>query len=466
MQNFYNYFINTPFRALLRVEKAIYQLETIQNESQVYLDYLSKIKSVDVYLNSKIQRVIQTIQTAKLEFEFSCWFLKTLNLLQQQNFIEIYIYFQNIQEYFRQIFFKNTKNKSQFQELKLILNLKNLIQKWITTSIINSISSDYIYILNLTQQLENAKFEKPRNKKFKLKNNIASRGNIRTVYGLNNIEQIGLVPRSILRTLDRFQKQLFTKIDTLVLQEFRVSRFQVFVSIQCFFSLIFIPLGVNFMTKKLLLTPLIEYFWNIKQNTLFINSYQQHLALQEMQNYEDELYFNFLSSHNPQVIKDFSSNLSQPLSQPIDEGFLVNLKIQKITKLAAEYNQESIESFTNLLGDFVTIITLFFLFKLLAPQIIILKSFLTESIYSLSDTTKSFLLILGTDLLVGFHSPRGWEIFLEFFLDRFGLSHNQNFILLFVATFPVLLDTVFKYWIFRYLNKISPSTVATYHAMI
>jgi hypothetical protein len=80
----------------------------------------------------------------------------------------------------------------------------------------------------------------------------------------------------------------------------------------------------------------------------------------------------------------------------------------------------------------------------------------------LSDTTKSFLLLLGTDLLVGFHSPRGWELFLEFALNRFGF-HNENFIFLFVATF---LDTVFKYWIFRYLNKISPSTVATYHAMI
>jgi surface polysaccharide O-acyltransferase-like enzyme len=75
----------------------------------------------------------------------------------------------------------------------------------------------------------------------------------------------------------------------------------------------------------------------------------------------------------------------------------------------------------------------------------------------------NFLLLLGTDLLVGF-SPRGWELFLEFALNRFGF--NENFIFLFVATFPVLLDTVFKYWIFRYLNKISPSTVATYHAMI
>ena len=46
------------------------------------------------------------------------------------------------------------------------------------------------------------------------------------------------------------------------------------------------------------------------------------------------------------------------------------------------------------------------------------------------------------------------------------LSENAEFMSLFVATFPVFLDTVFKYWIFRSLNKISPSTVATYHNMI
>jgi hypothetical protein len=56
-------------------------------------------------------------------------------------------------------------------------------------------------------------------------------------------------------------------------------------------------------------------------------------------------------------------------------------------------------------------------------------------------------LLLGTDLLVGFHSPRGWELFLEFALNRFGF-HNENFIFLFVATFPVL-------WI-QYLNMDFP----------
>ena len=139
---------------------------------------------------------------------------------------------------------------------------------------------------------------------------------------------------------------------------------------------------------------------------------------------------------------------------------------EKILELAVYHNHKSVLAITNLIGDFITFLVISLLIRYMKPQISILKSFLTESIYSLNDTKKSFLLILGTDLLVGFHSPRGWEICLELILRYFGFPENKDFVFLFVASFPVLLDTVFKYWIFRYLNKISPSTVATYHSMI
>ena len=162
-------------------------------------------------------------------------------------------------------------------------------------------------------------------------------------------------------------------------------------------------------------------------------------------------------------------NKRDTLSQQLTEmdSLKIKEKVQdKILELAVYYNQQTILSITNVVGDLVSLFTLGCLFIWMRPEITILKSFLIEAIYSLSDTTKSFLLILLTDLLVGFHSPRGWETALELLLKHFGLPENQDFVFLFVATFPVLLDTVFKYWIFRHLNKISPSTVATYHSMI
>ena len=284
-------------------------------------------------------------------------------------------------------------------------------------------------------------------------------------------EPTGLVPRSIIRTIERFRQQLLPESEVLAVQEFRISRYQLLVSIKCLLTLILVPLSVGLLVKICFLRPVTEYFWNTHQTEIFLNSYQQGRALQEMEDFSEKLFFESLllkakeDEFDPSSLlkeeKDNSSTLSFSLEYRLQEAIQ-----QKTLQLSLFYNNESVVAITNLCSDFITLGTLALLFFFMRPQIIILKSFLTESIYSLSDTTKSFLLILLTDLLVGFHSPRGWEISIELLLKHFGWPENQDFIFLFVATFPVFLDTVFKYWIFRYLNKISPSTVATYHNMI
>nr|YP_009519622.1 Envelope membrane protein [Udotea flabellum]AYC65666.1 Envelope membrane protein [Udotea flabellum] len=132
------------------------------------------------------------------------------------------------------------------------------------------------------------------------------------------------------------------------------------------------------------------------------------------------------------------------------------------------YDKQSASIIRNWILDFTTFLFFGVLLIFSTPQILIFQTFFIESLLSLSETTKCFFLIFFLDLLVGFHSSKSWEIFLQFILEHFGFQiyQNQNFIAFFVSTFPVFLDTIFKYWIFRYLNKISPSTVATYQAMI
>lgn len=268
-------------------------------------------------------------------------------------------------------------------------------------------------------------------------------------------EKSGLIPRSIIRTFGRFREQLLPGSEKKIIQEFRISRYQVLVSVQTLFLLVFIPFLTNIFLKNILILPVTEYFWNNLQSEIFINSSQQNRAYNQVHKFEEKLYF--------EKILTFSKN--ETLEKPVEEVVATQYQ-EEMMHLAIQYNQQSIISLTNCFSDIIAILILFLLIYSMKPQIIILKSFLVESLYSLSDTTKSFLLIFFTDLLVGFHSPRGWDLVLEFFLQRFGFPENKDFILLFVATVPVLLDTVIKYWIFRYLNKISPSTVATYHNMI
>nr|UZA61399.1 Chloroplast envelope membrane protein [Chlorogonium euchlorum] len=139
---------------------------------------------------------------------------------------------------------------------------------------------------------------------------------------------------------------------------------------------------------------------------------------------------------------------------------------EKTIELAQRYNDQSIEEITNFFADLISLFTLFYLLYALEIQINITKSFLLEVFFGLDDSKKSLLILLVTDLLVGYHSSNLWELFFEFLFHHYGLPESQTGIFLLVATLPVLLDVLFKYLIFRHLNRSSPATVATYHAMI
>nr|YP_009185283.1 chloroplast enveloppe membrane protein [Phacotus lenticularis]ALO63572.1 chloroplast enveloppe membrane protein [Phacotus lenticularis] len=149
------------------------------------------------------------------------------------------------------------------------------------------------------------------------------------------------------------------------------------------------------------------------------------------------------------------------------DNTLYKQKLQEKTiEIATRYNEESIEAITNFFADLLSLLTLFYLLFYLEIQLNITKSFLLEVFFGLDDSKKSLFILLVTDLLVGYHSSNIWELFFEFIFHHYGLPESQTGIFLLVATLPVLLDVLFKYLIFRHLNRSSPATVATYHAMI
>ncbi len=139
---------------------------------------------------------------------------------------------------------------------------------------------------------------------------------------------------------------------------------------------------------------------------------------------------------------------------------------EKTMDLAMRYNVLSIEAITNVCSDLISFWSLCYLLFALEIQINVTKSFLLEVFFGLDDSKKSLLILLVTDLLVGYHSSNIWELFFEFIFDHYGFAESQTGVFLLVATLPVLLDVLFKYLIFRHLNRSSPATVATYHAMI
>ena len=149
----------------------------------------------------------------------------------------------------------------------------------------------------------------------------------------------------------------------------------------------------------------------------------------------------------------------------LSEAEIENRVRQKAFKIEEDYRQRSADALENVFADVIAVLSFSLLLTACKEQVATLKAFIDEIVYGLSDSAKAFIIILFSDIFVGFHSPHGWDILLEGMADLLGLPANRNFIFLFIATFPVILDTVFKYWIFRYLNRISPSAVATYKNM-
>lgn len=273
-------------------------------------------------------------------------------------------------------------------------------------------------------------------------------------WGIKNVtqsafEKTGPIPRSITKTFEKFKKELDPNSEAEIIEEFRVSRYQTAASIKYLLLLIIVPVIINQLSKGVIFSPFIDYFWNEKRIDIFLNASQEERAFSELQRFEEKIHFEILIGQLP------------PLSQESIDKEIKN----KAIELAEYYSQESINAIKNLLSDFLGFISFFYLILKGGRQVSVLKSFLNELVYGLSDTAKAFLIILFTDIFVGFHSTHGWEVVLENGLRHFGLPENRDFIFLFIASFPVILDTMFKYWIFRYLNQVSPSAVATYRNM-
>lgn len=263
------------------------------------------------------------------------------------------------------------------------------------------------------------------------------------------LEKTGIIPRSISKIFDTFKKELNPNAEIEAIEELKVDRYQTLASIKYLLILLITPICINQVSKKLVLDPVINYLWNKNRLEIFINASQEERAFADLQRFEEKLHFDSL-------IGKINKSSPDIIQQQITE---------KALEIALKYSSESANALKNIVADLISIIIFISILIINKRELSILKSFINQFIYSLSDTAKAFIIILFTDIFVGFHSPHGWEIILETMLRHFGLNENRDFIFIFISTFPVILDTIFKYWIFRYLNKISPSSVATYHNM-
>ncbi len=257
-----------------------------------------------------------------------------------------------------------------------------------------------------------------------------------------------LLPRSILRTLDRIRRELDPEAEEDVVAKFRDSKSKTVISLKFILMLILIPLLVHQVSKNLIVKPIYENFWEEK-NSVFINQDFEEEAFMELRHYEEMIQFQAMIGRAPLLSDEEREKAVQ----------------EKAFEIAEEFESRSGNAVENVFSDLFSLFSFCIVLIVSRREVEIVKSFIDDLVYGLSDSAKAFIIILFTDIFVGYHSPHGWEIVLEGIFNHFGLAENRQFNFLFIATFPVILDTVMKYWIFRYLNRISPSAVATYRNM-
>ncbi len=304
------------------------------------------------------------------------------------------------------------------------------------------------------------------------------------------MDKTGVLPRSIVGTLNRIRRDLDPAAEQRVVQSYRSTRVKTLISIRFLILLIIIPLLTQQLSKILVIGPIVDAFRKPEQSVIFLNYELEEEALKELQVYRERLEFDFLLGKTPQV-KAIStlaeSNISgqraiapaqeTSVTRPISmdqlavltkeeqEAYIQERVRERARELAQDYQRRGSNAIKNVFADIASVLALGLVLTTNRREVSVLKSFIDETVYGLSDSAKAFIIILFTDIFVGFHSPHGWEILLEGVSRHFGLPANRDFIFLFIATFPVILDTIFKYWIFRYLNRVSPSAVATYRNM-
>ncbi len=427
----------TPERALEQAYEAALAIKAIEEEhfggqpiSERSGEYGHSTLS---YFKSELQKYLKVIQTRMVEFNASRSFLELPERVAARSkagdFARKYLQVSGVE-------FKD-KALLVFEKLEFI---DAVIGKYIngrSTAIVPVVTSANAPVASTNGSLP------------AYENKGAANSNNRAPEGVDTIEEVNLLPRSLLGTLSRITKELDPEAETEVVKTFRRSKVKTIISLRFILLLILVPLLVNQLAKNFVIGPIVDRVRVQNTAPIFINVDLEEEAFKQLERFEQSLKFKTLIGMAP------------PLSSEETEKKME----EKAVEIAEEYRTESSNAIKNIFADLLSCIVFAAIILNNRREIEVLKSFMDDVIYGLSDSAKAFIIILLTDVFVGFHSPHGWEVILESASKHLGLPENRQFIFLFIATFPVILDTVFKYWIFRYLNRSSPSAVATYKNM-
>jgi hypothetical protein len=447
------WYLKTPERALDEAYRAALKVKSLEDThfggGKISVDYGSYSKSQHALFQTELKEHLETAKLRLKEFNLS----RSIVRLSNQKITEVLLEDPAVETPTISIIDQPALTLKKLKLVDEVLTRYNADDRYAIekrgASTLVTVAEPTPLPLDLNGRRLNSPMDQARlNKQMEQASRAGSKVDSQGKVGSMS-DKTGVLPRSILNTVDRIKRELDPEAEEEMVESFRNSKARTWLSIRFILLLIIIPLLIQQVSKYFLVGPVVEHFRGNEQVEVFLNPEMEEEALQELRAYEERIRFEVLIGKTPGLPQ---AEIEAKLSE-------------KAKEIQEEYRSTSSDAVKNVFADLLGAVAFMIVLRNSKREVAIVKSFIDDVVYGLSDSAKAFIIILLTDTFVGFHSPHGWEVLLAGVARHFGLPENHDFIFLFIATFPVLLDTIFKYWIFRYLNRISPSAVATYRNM-
>ncbi|XP_054786185.1 chloroplast envelope membrane protein isoform X1 [Prosopis cineraria] len=240
--------------------------------------------------------------------------------------------------------------------------------------------------------------------------------------------------------------------DDDMLYEDRVFQYASSNSAKFLAVLIIIPWAIDFLVHDYMLMPFLDRYVKTVPLAAQMLDVRRHQKLQMIEE---------LRTERGRFQLEVEIGKSPPLN---DEEIWWELR-QKALELRDEWRLENRRAFANIWSDMVYGITLFILLYFNQSKVALLKFTGYKIINNISDTGKAFLIILVTDIFLGYHSESGWQTLIEIIVEHYGLEVDQAAITIFVCLVPVIIDACVKLWLFKFLPRLSPRVANIFQEM-
>ncbi|KAG5017937.1 hypothetical protein AAZX31_08G349700 [Glycine max] len=245
---------------------------------------------------------------------------------------------------------------------------------------------------------------------------------------------------------------IFGREDDDMLYEDRVFQYASSNSAKFLAVLIIVPWAMDFLVHDYILMPFLDRYVKtvpLAAQMLDVRRYQKLQIIEE------------LRTERGRFELEVEIGKSPPLS---DDEVWWELR-HRALELREEWRLENRRAFANIWSDTVYGISLFILLYFNKSKVALLKFTGYKIINNISDTGKAFLIILITDIFLGYHSESGWQTLLEIIVEHYGLEVDQSAITIFICLVPVVIDACVKLWLFKFLPRLSPSVTNIFQEM-